>query len=146
KISEPTAVDRRRLILSLVGTECNEIANRKSRILAKIEIRREMAYPDVATRGRIQSLQPRHNLARRKHLNLKLVVGRLSHVFSHQLYSAIQCIERLRPAACHSPFELWHGLRDRRLGNGGRREADAGRLQEFATFPFVYPPFVCRAG
>src|SRR5262249_44211328 len=76
-----------------------------------------MAALDGATLHGIKDLQARHDLSGRKHLNLELVLAQLGDPPRHEFASAIERIERLRPAHRHSPFYIRCGLRKRRGGD-----------------------------
>ena len=58
-----------------------------------------MAHLDGAVLHGVEQLQAGHDLARREHLDLKLVVGRFGDRLGEDLGAAIERIERLREAA-----------------------------------------------
>ena len=93
-----------------------------------------MAHLDGVVGHRIDHLQPGDDLARGKRLDLEPVVGRLGDEARHVFGGAVDRVEGLREARGQTPFDLGHRLGDRRLGNGGCGNAEAGRLEEFTTF------------
>jgi hypothetical protein len=66
----------------------------------------------------VEDLQSRYDFACGEWLDLELVVGGLANRLGHQLGGAMQCVERLRPACRHAPFDLGHRLGDRRCRHG----------------------------
>src|SRR3954465_11172517 len=90
----------------------------------------------------IKNLQSRYNLATSEWLNLKFVVGRLADDLGHHLGTAIKRIERFRPARRHAPFDLRHGLRDRRCCDGCSTTSHAysGDLDKVSSLHRALPP------
>ena len=82
-----------------------------------------MAHLDRAALHRIEHLRPWHDLARRKHLNLKPVLAQLGNAAGHVFRRPIERTER-PPGRRH---QLGHGL-----GNGG---AAIVELQPQAPLP-----------
>src|SRR5262249_24606611 len=106
------------------------------RVLAPQVVGSGVAQLDAAGRNRVGGLQPRHDFAGGKGLDLELVVGRLGNVFGEVFRSAVERVERLRPACGPAPLELRRPLGEGRsghpAGNAGGADA-AGGGQEFAT-------------
>src|SRR5207244_11040469 len=90
---------------------------------------------------RIRRLQPRTDLAGLEDLDLELVLGRLGHRLGEDFGAAVERVERFRKARRAPPFELRHGLGDRRLGNRRGGKSGAGYLEYVATFHLVPPVF-----
>src|SRR5262249_23693943 len=93
-----------------------------------------------------------HDLARGEDLDLELVVGDFANELAEQLGAAVERVEGLRPARGEPPFQFRHRLRDRRGGDGGAGDAEAGGFPEIATLhvaccrltPHVVPPCARR--
>ncbi len=82
------------------------------RLLADVEIERRLRHLDGRGAYGIERLQAGHDLARRKGLDLKLVVGGVGHVFRKGLRRAVDGIERLRKTRGQAPLDLGRCLRD----------------------------------
>ena len=102
----PAAVIEPGVLLARVEAERRRAEQRPGRILADVVVERGVAHLDRAVLHRVERLQRRHDLAGGKDLDLELVVGRLRDVFGERLASAVQRVERLRPARGQSPFEF----------------------------------------
>ena len=121
------------VLLARVEAERHRRVDRKGRILADIIIGDGVAHLDGAVGGRVQRLQAGNDFARRKHLDLELVVGHFGDVFRQLLGAAIDRVERLREARRQAPLDLGRGLRNGRRGNGGRGRTGRRNLQKITT-------------
>jgi hypothetical protein len=93
-----------------------------------------VTHLDGAVLHRIDHLKAGNDFTGGEHLDLEFVVGGLCHRLAQDLGTAVQRIERFRPAAGHPPFDLGRGLRNRRRGNGRGRDAYSGGLDEVTSF------------
>src|SRR5215472_10295049 len=94
-----------------------------------------MPHFDGAVLHRVEHLQAWHDFAGGEKLDLEFVVGGLCDGFAHDVGAAINCVQRLRPARGHAPFQPWHGLRNCRRGNRRRTSGPKSRdLDEISTF------------
>ncbi len=106
-----------------------------------------MAHLDGAVLHGVEHLQCRNDLAAGEDLDLELAVGRFRDIFGEGLVSAIQRVERLRPARSQSPLERRHRLRNRRLGDGrcrGCRGPCPNGSEKFTAFHNVLPLSAAR--
>jgi len=128
------------ILLTGIEAERNGAEQRPGRILADVVVRGRMAHLDGAVLHGIEGLQRRDDLASGERLNLKLVVGGLGHVLGEGFASAIERVERLRPACGEPPSDLRHRLRNR--GRGERRGCGSGgaNFEKFAAFHGHVPP------
>src|SRR5690349_22194857 len=111
---EAIAIVVPRVLLAGVETEWKGAEQRPNRVLAEIIIGCSVTGLDGAVRGGVENLQARNDLAGSKNLDLELIVGRFSDVFSKRVAGPVNRIQRLRPACCETPFHF-----GRRLGNRG---------------------------
>src|SRR5204862_5868770 len=79
-------------------------------LLADVEIERRLRHLDGRVAHGIERLQAGHDLACRKSLDLKLVVGGVSRVFRKGLRRAENGIERFWKARGQAPLDLGRGL------------------------------------
>src|SRR5215468_5098595 len=98
-----------------------------------------MAHLDCTVLYRVEHLQRWNNFTCGKALNLELAVGRLRNVFGDRFTSAVNRIERFRPARRQTPFDRRVGLRDCRLGDSGAGGGSAKSREKFTAF-HRYPP------
>jgi len=128
-----TALRKPGVLLAGVEAERHRREDRKGRILADVIIRDSMAHLDGVIGGRVKRLQARNDFARRKQLNLKLVVGQFRNLLRKKLGGAVNRVQRFRKARGHAPLDLGRGLRDRRRGHGGGGGTYRGNFQKITT-------------
>ena len=104
------------------------------RLLADVEIKRRLRHLDGCGAHGIERLQAGHDLAGRKGLDLKLVVGGISDVFGKGLRGAENGIERFWKARGQAPFDLGRTLRDRGCCNQRRRAGHGAAFEERTAF------------
>jgi hypothetical protein len=126
-----------------VETERDRGAEGESRILAEIIVRRGVAHLDRAGLHGIGRLQTRHDLAGGENLDLELVVGGFGDGLGESVRCSVDGVERFRIARSQPPFELRHGLRNRRIGERRRGSGEAGCLQELSAF-HLQPSLVAK--
>ncbi len=117
----------------------------KRRLLADVEIERRLRDLDGRDAHGIERLQAGHDLACRKRLDLKLVVGGLRDIFRKGLRRAVDGIERLRKARRQTPLDLGHRLRDRRCRNQRRRAGHGAAFEKRTAFHDVITPSDCNS-
>jgi len=141
----PVAEAKPGIHLARVQSERQRGAEREGRVLAPIVVEGGIAHLDSTVLHGVEHLQPRHELASGKHLNLELVIGDLGHALGEVFASAKERIQRFRPTRCKSPFHLRHRLGDSRRGDRGRRHPNARRLEKFPSFHVILPvgPWPC---
>src|SRR5262249_13497191 len=127
------------VLLACVKAEWSSAEKCPGRILADKIIHGGMAHLDCTVLYRVEHLQRWHNFACGKALNLELAVGRLRNVFGDCFTSAINRIERFRPACRQTPFDRRAGLRDHWLRDGGGGSGSANGREKFTAF-HRYPP------
>src|SRR3954447_8474609 len=127
-------------MLAGVEAERQRSAEGKRRVLAPVIIKRGIAYLDGAVRNGVEHLQPGHQFAGGKRLNLEAVVGYFGDALAKIFATPVKRIERFRPAGRVSPLELRHRLRNRRRGNRAGGETDAACFQKITTFHALPPP------
>jgi hypothetical protein len=111
----------------------------KCRILAPIVVERGVSDFDGAIADRVQHLQAGDDFAGCKDLNLEFVVGDFGEALREIFATAVERVERFRPACGQAPFYFRRRLRNCRCSNGGSGEPGARRLQELTTFHGVSP-------
>src|SRR5712692_5340401 len=121
-------------LLARIEPERQRGGEGEGRVLADIVVAGGVAHLDGAVLHRVEHLQPGHDLAGRKALDLELVVGDFGDAFSDVLDGAEQRIERFRPARRQAPPQFRRRLGDGRGGDRGGRKPDPGGFQEFTTF------------
>src|SRR3974390_667854 len=94
-----------------------------------------MPHFDGAVLHRVEPLQARHDFTGGEKLDLEFVVGGLCDSLAHDVGAAINCVQRLRPARGHAPFQSWRGLRNCRRDNRRRTSGPENRdLDKISTF------------
>src|SRR5712692_797348 len=121
-------------LLARIEPERQRGGEGEGRVLADIVVAGGVAHLDGAVLHRVEHLQPGHDLAGRKALDLELVVGDFGDAFSDVLDGAEQRIERFRPARRQAPPQFRRRLGDGRGGDRGGPKPDPGGFQEFTTF------------
>src|SRR5262249_55818551 len=83
------------------------------------------------------------NFAGGERLDLEAIVGDLGDPFAEIFATAIERVERLRPACRQPPPHLRHRLCDSRRSDSARGKAKTARRQKFTTF-HAFPLCCCR--
>src|SRR5262249_4147818 len=135
----PVAVIEPCVLLARIESEWRRTEQRPGWVLADVVILGTVAHFDGAILYRIEHLQARHDLAGSEHLDLEFPVSCLRYIFCEQLASAVQGVQRFRPACRQPPFQDWRRLRNRRSSNRGRGSAGTHRSQKLASF-HLFPP------
>ena len=94
------------MLVAMVHAEGRARRIGQRRLLADVEIERRLRHLDGRRAHGIERLQAGHDLARRKGLDLKLVVGGVSDVFRKSLRRAEDGIERFWKARGQAPLDL----------------------------------------
>ena len=113
----------------------------EGRILADEETRQGIGALDGAVLRGIEGLESTDDLARRKRLELELVVGRLRDALGNHLALAEERIEALRVGRGHTPTYFRLRLRNGRGRNGACR---GGQARAFENFSSVHEHFLDR--
>ena len=113
--------------LPAVQAEWQRRAERQCRVLAPVVVERRVAHLDRAALDGVEDLKAGDDLAGREGLDLEPVAGDLGDALAEVLASAVERVERLRPARRKPPFDLGHGLRESRATQSRQRRRRSRR-------------------
>jgi len=122
------------MLMTMVHAERRAGGIGERRLLADVEIERRLRDLDGRGAHGIKRLQTGHDLACGKSLDLKLVVGGISHVFRKGLCRTEDGVERFWKARGQAPLDLGHRLGDRGCGNQRRGAGHGAALEERTAF------------
>jgi hypothetical protein len=133
------------MLMAMIHAEGRARRIGQRRLLADVEIERRLRHLDGRVAHGIERLQAGHDFARRKGLDLKLVVGGISDVFRKGLRGAEDGIERFWKARGQTPLDFGCTLRDRRRRNQRRRAGHSAAFEERTAFHDGLTPLDCRS-